>query len=227
MSASFERWLTASENQRLAQLSVPARREEFIACRYALRWLLARDVRQIGQFPLEAPHGRGPRLDTRHPLSHLLHLSLSHSNGYIACAVSSQPVGIDIEILARQPRSTWHERAALACTDHERAELSTIADDEQRHRRFMQWWSLKEAWFKRAQTGVDLALLPRLACVQGDAIPLPRALAEHARCWTTRTPEGHAALLSVCSQIPDMRCELQDDAQLRWLCAGSFGYAMA
>ncbi|EJE52289.1 hypothetical protein PMI14_03092, partial [Acidovorax sp. CF316] len=35
-------WLTGSEEARLAGMQNPARREEFIACRHALRHLLAR-----------------------------------------------------------------------------------------------------------------------------------------------------------------------------------------
>ncbi len=220
-------WLTASENDRLAQMQAPARREEFIACRYALRLLLAGNAEQITQWPLQAPVGQAPQSARSD-----LHLSLSHSHGVIACAVASQPVGVDIEVLTRKPRSALHELAELACTPQEREQLNTIADEQQRHQQFMQWWSLKEAWFKRAGTGVDFQLLPRLECVRKNDdfsdVPIRHGISDaaHARSWSTRTSTGALAWLSVCTQIVDMDCELIDLEALGLSAAGSFVLAL-
>lgn len=218
-------WLTASENDRLAQMQAPARREEFIACRYALRLLLAGEPELIAQWPLEAPVGQAPQSARSD-----LHLSLSHSHGVIACAVASQPVGVDIEVLTRKPRSALHELAELACTPQQRLQLNTIADEQQRHLQFMQWWSLKEAWFKRAGTGVDFALLPRLECRKqsGDS-SLGRELssADHARSWLAKTPSEQSVVLSVCLHEQVMVCELRDEARLGWRDAGAFELALA
>lgn len=218
-------WLTASENDRLAQMQVPARREEFIACRYALRLLLAGNPELIAQWPLEAPAGQAPQSARSD-----LHLSLSHSHGYIACAVASQPVGVDIEVLTRKPRSALHELAELACTPQERERLNTIADEQQRHLQFMQWWSLKEAWFKRAGTGVDFALLPRLECRKqsGDSsLGCESSSADHARSWLAKTPSEQSVVLSVCLAAHIMACELRDEARLGWSDAGAFELALA
>ncbi|QIL69311.1 4'-phosphopantetheinyl transferase superfamily protein [Diaphorobacter sp. HDW4B] len=224
----YATWLTASENDRLAQMQSPARREEFIACRYALRLLLAGHPEQITQWPLEAPAGQAPQ-----SVRSDLHLSLSHSHGYIACAVASQPVGVDIEALARKPRSALHELAELACTPQEREQLNAIADEQQRHLQFMQWWSLKEAWFKRAGTGVDFALLPRLECRKqsGDlvqsSLECDSSNAEHARSWLAKTPSEQSVVLSVCLPVQVMVCELRDEARLDWSDAGAFALALA
>lgn len=221
-------WLTASENDRLAQMQAPARREEFIACRYALRLLLAGNQEQITQWPLEAPAGQAPQSARSD-----LHLSLSHSHGYIACAVASQSVGVDIEVLTRKPRSALHELAELACTPQEREQLNAIADEQQRHLQFMQWWSLKEAWFKCAGTGVDFALLPRLECRKqsGDSaqssLGRESSSADHARSWHAKTPSEQSVVLSVCLAAHIMACELRDEACLGWRDAGAFELALA
>lgn len=218
-------WLTASENDRLAQMQAPARREEFIACRYALRLLLAGNAEQITQWPLQAPVGQAPQSARSD-----LHLSLSHSHGLVACAVASQPVGVDIEVLTRKPRSSLNELAELACTPLQREQLNAIADEQQRHLQFMQWWSLKEAWFKRAGTGVDFALLPRLEChKQSDDSSLGResSSADHARSWLAKTPSEQSVVLSVCLHEQVMVCELRDEAHLGWSDAGAFELALA
>lgn len=218
-------WLTASENDRLAQMQAPARREEFIACRYALRLLLAGNAEQITQWPLEAPAGQAPQSARSD-----LHLSLSHSHGLVACAVASQPVGVDIEVLTRKPRSTLNELAELACTPQEREQLNAIAEEQQRHLQFMQWWSLKEAWFKRAGTGVDFALSPRLECRKqsGDSsLGRESSSADHARSWHAKTPSEQSVVLSVCLAAQVMDCELLDEAHLGWSDVGAFELALA
>ncbi|QIL80957.1 4'-phosphopantetheinyl transferase superfamily protein [Diaphorobacter sp. HDW4A] len=208
--STFDTWLTASEQDRLAQMQTPARREEFIACRYALRLLLAGDEQQIAQWPLDAPLGQAPRA----PRSGL-HLSLSHSHGLIACAAASQGVGIDIEVLTRKPRSALSELAELACTPFEREQLNFIHDEQQRHLQFMQWWNLKESWFKRAGTGVDFNLLPRLECQPQNDDP-------DAYSWQAKTAEDAAVWLCVCTETQALRCELIDLSGLDFSDAGGF-----
>ena len=160
-------WLTSSEHDRLAQLHAPRRRDEFLACRYALRLMLAGDAsaNAISAWQLDAPSGSAPHLhvDFHGAAATSRHqLSLSHSGDYLACSVAPGPIGVDIEILNRKPASRLSELAAMACTPTERERLAAIADDTLRHLRFVQLWSLKEAWFKQVGTGVDFALLPQL-----------------------------------------------------------------
>ncbi|MPM87918.1 hypothetical protein SDC9_135019 [bioreactor metagenome] len=80
----------------------------------------------------------------------------------------------------------------------------------------MQWWSLKEAWFKQAQTGVDFVLLPRLACV-------PQHGHASARSWTARTAQGHVALLSVYLPGTHLHCDRIDLTDWTWLSTECFG----
>ena len=221
-------WLTSSEHDRLAQLHAPRRRDAFLACRYALRLMLAGDANAISAWQLDAPSGSAPHLNvdfhgaaeaSRHQLS------LSHSGDYLACSVAPGPIGVDIEILNRKPASRLSELAAMACTPTERERLAAIADDALRHLRFVQLWSLKEAWFKQVGTGVDFALLPQLECRLGsdgvDGVDRSTAadVVGHARSWTAQTATAQHAVLSVCcgtSFAPDLR----NESGLDWQDAG-------
>jgi len=193
-------WLSASEQARLAQMAEPARRAEFIACRYALRLLLAGDEGQFADWSLEAPAGQPPRLSASTGAG--LHLSLSHSHGWISCALAPEPVGIDMELITRKPASAIADLAQLACTPDQREALAHIADLAQCQQRFVQLWSLKEAWFKQRGTGVDFAMLPRLACLPAPAAAVQGAAggSAHAWAWVAETPAGQAAMVSVCTR---------------------------
>lgn len=225
-------WLTSSEHDRLAQLHAPRRRDEFLACRYALRLMLAGDANPnpnaISAWQLDAPSGSAPHLNvdfhgaaeaSRHQLS------LSHSGDYLACSVAPGPIGVDIEILNRKPASRLSELAAMACTPTERERLAAIADDTLRHLRFVQLWSLKEAWFKQVGTGVDFALLPQLECrlASDDVDGVDRSTAPervgHAQSWIAQTATAQHAVLSVCCGT-SFAADLRNESGLDWQDAG-------
>lgn len=227
-SSSPDVWLSPSEKERLATMSLESRREEFIACRYALRRLLARADGQISDWQLGAPLGQSPQL-IGSPPGVTVHLSLSHSHGWIVCAAAPEPVGIDVEVLARESASSLDELALLACTSAERNELASLADEAERRVRFMQWWSLKEAFFKQLGTGIDFSMLPRVACVREQDVLAANAMngsqsaatLAHARGWTACTPDGHVALLSLCTRL-DVQTEIDSDDTMDWQDAGRF-----
>ena len=215
-------WLSDSEKDRLARIKAPVRREEFIACRYALRWLLADlEHASIAQWSLEAPEGQAPRLGAKHALPEW-HLSLSHSHGLIACAVALQPVGIDIEVLTRRLASPIHDLAALVSTPAQRGELEAINDPVARQQRFLLWWSLKEAWFKRAGTGVDFQLISKLECPPAVKNDAPISGQSHARAWMADVDHRPAYVLSVCTDHPVAQYHLSDPSPRQWREAGDY-----
>ncbi len=73
-----------------------------------------------------------------------VYVSLSHSGGAVAVAVSKSPVGIDIERVSPRISGRMAERIM---TDSERLEYSNIVDEE-RDRRLTEIWTAKEAIFK-------------------------------------------------------------------------------
>lgn len=194
-------WLTASEQVRLATMQHPRRREEFVACRYALRSLLATATKTSAErWWLDAPAGGRPRLNAQLHSAHAVastHLTLSHSGGYLACAVAAQPVGVDIEV--ESSRSSQRDALALAaraCSAHEVQQMGAIDCEQSRRRMFVQWWSLKEAYFKCIGTGVDYSYIQRIDCrlaVNDAARPLA-----HGRSWAGKTALGQDVVLSAC-----------------------------
>lgn len=215
-------WLTESETARLAGMQHPARRQEFIACRYALRHLLAMaHGTTADHWQLDAPEGRAPHLNAQHhgeEAAAATHLSLSHSGAWLACAAAPHPVGIDLEVKdLHTSRRDVLALAGMACTPGELAQLQALDDGPARQRHFLQIWSLKEAYFKCTGTGVDFSAIRRIEC-QPAGLPIQGQVLAHAKAWHGATAGGHAVLLSVCvlgagGLLP---CSLQVDADVAW-----------
>lgn len=225
-------WLTESEAARLAGMQQPARREEFIACRYALRHLLAM---ARGTTPdhwrLDAPEGRAPHLNAQHhgdEAAAATHLSLSHSGAWLACAAAPHPVGIDLEVKdLHASRRDVLALAGMACTPGEVAQLQALDDGPARQRHFLQIWSLKEAYFKCTGTGVDFAAIRRIES-QPAGLPIQGQVLAHARAWHGATAGGHAVLLSVCALGAGglSPCSLAVDADVAWQDEGDWRLAV-
>lgn len=216
-------WLTGSEQARLAALQQLARRQEFIACRYALRHLLATGSSTPAEhWRLDAPEGRAPQLNADHhgvDAAASTHLSLSHSGAYLACAVGSQPVGVDLEVKdLRAGRRDVLALAGMACTPGELGQLQALDEGPARYRHFLQLWSLKEAYFKCTGTGVDFSVIRRIECRPAGQGDDEAQVLAHARAWHGVMAGGHEVMLSVCvlgaGGVPP--CSLQVDADVAW-----------
>jgi hypothetical protein len=100
-------------------------------------------------------------------------VAITHSGSFVACAVSSELVGIDLEQVGRV-----RDVASLAqavCTPHERDRLAVL-DPCAQQREFLVMWTLKEAWLKRRHEGMTPG---RLAHVE----TRPTAAAAEGRVW--------------------------------------------
>lgn len=82
-----------------------------------------------------------------------LHYNLSHSGLWCVCAVSTVPVGIDVEQIHQQELD-WVEQYLSA---EEKAELRSWTEGE-RVRRFYEIWTMKESYVKAVGTGLSLGL---------------------------------------------------------------------
>ena len=213
-------WLSEDEQSRLATMQHQQRRREFVACRYALRSLLAQaSGTPVEHWRLDAPEGRAPGLNAHHhgvPAAASMHLSLSHSETFIACGLATQPVGVDIEIQSvRSSRRDVLALATLACAPHEMQQLRATDCELSRQRMFVQWWSLKEAYFKCIGTGVDFSCIQRIECRRAvDASAPPLA---HAQSWSGKTQHGRDAVLSACTLERNTHpYELCGDEDIEW-----------
>ncbi len=73
-----------------------------------------------------------------------LYISISHSEEWVACALSENPVGIDIEKI----KPVSQKLIEYVCTQNEREYVLLTKDDEVM-KRFFAVWTAKEAFFKK------------------------------------------------------------------------------
>ncbi len=137
------RCLDAAERVRFDTLA-PQRQLEFALSRWLIRQALAQ-VSGLGPDQCAPVPGRPVRSAQPGGWS----LSLSHSHGVAACAISpGTAVGVDLEPLARRP--AWQQVVRRWFTDAEQAWLL----EANRHQDFLRVWTLKEAWLKATGRGI-------------------------------------------------------------------------
>lgn len=143
-----------------------------MAGRFALRSLLARHIpgTHWRDWQLEAPENLPPRIRSclaANPQGvdlEFLRLSLSHSGGLLAVALADQPVGVDLE--ASQKPRMLDGLIDTVCSPREKSRIAHLPPSLRRAA-FDAIWTLKEAWFKRETTGIDLAMIAHLETLTG------------------------------------------------------------
>lgn len=137
------RCLSIAERERMARLG-PARQIEFSHSRWLIRQALAH---ASGLDPERCCPQAGRPVRSSSPPGWAL--SLSHSHGIAACAVSrGASVGIDIEPESRTAQ--WQRVVKRWFTPSEQAWL--LATDN--NASFLRVWTLKEAWLKATGRGI-------------------------------------------------------------------------
>lgn len=162
------------------------------------RWCISYDPG--GQPIVSSPSGvRAPRI------------SISHTRGLAACAVSADAwVGIDVEADDRDIDVTRLARRNLSCA--ERLELETHGESD-RVRRFLEYWTLKEAYAKAL--GKGLGIVPEISlhiATTGNVELKSESRAQSARSCSLRllrAPRGYVASLAVVSPALEKLCVRQ------------------
>ncbi len=208
--APLSTWLSPSESERINSIRSVQRRSEFLAGRFALRRLLAIFCPETKwhDWLLDWQENAPPRI-ARCTVSpgiaiELLNLSLSHSGGLMAFAVSDGAVGVDLEVQTK-PRDV-KGLIEMVGSPQEHQSLAALGPHAQRSA-FDVVWTLKEAWFKRERKGIDLSRIKQLQTHQilsvndGDAshsvmkhkyFPQPNAQIWQGQC------DGLAYTLALC-----------------------------
>lgn len=93
-----------------------------------------------------------------------LHFSLSHSGFFVACAVSEQEIGADIEAL----RPIRPALAKRVCTPEELAYINADGFDSAR---FLAVWTAKEAYCKYTGEGISADLRQLSVAAAGGLLP--------------------------------------------------------
>jgi 4'-phosphopantetheinyl transferase len=148
--------LSEAERARASRFHHLSDRWEFRLGRLMARHLLsARSGIAPGEFRfVENAHGRP---EIAHPsLDPSLRFNLSHSGGIVACVLGEAPqIGVDVERLDRPPIDPRVIRRY--CSEPEQAALAEMPEGL-RHERFLELWTLKEAYVKARGTGLTLPL---------------------------------------------------------------------
>lgn len=136
-------WLTDFEQATVSGFS-GLKRREYLCSRWLIRQALAATSGIAGE---QCRPVDGRPVCSVHPPG--WHLSLSHSHGLSACAVSARPgLGLDIEPLGRHPH--WQKVVRRWFTPGEQAWLLAGNQCED----FLKVWTLKEAWLKATGRGI-------------------------------------------------------------------------
>jgi 4'-phosphopantetheinyl transferase len=150
--------LEPEERARCARLLRPRQQHEHTLARLGLRHVLSRYAPvhpRDWRFTANA-YGR-PAIAA--PAQHAdLHFNLSHTAGLTAYAVTrGDAVGIDVEDLTRDPHTDLQTLADRWYAPPEAAALARVPV-AQHAQRFLEYWTLKEAYIKARGIGLSLAL---------------------------------------------------------------------
>lgn len=202
-AVEVSRALAPDVQERLTALCSPRRIERIGRFRYAedaRRSLMAEMLARaaigtewltdlaIGELAFEQDRYGKPYLAS-HPE---LHFNLSHSGRWCVCAVSTVPVGIDVE-LVRPMDLGWTDKFLSV---EEREDLRSKGEAD-RLRRFYELWTRKESYAKAVGRGLTQELLS-VSVTDHDA----EALAPY-RIRSSRLDESHPA--AICAAMPELR----------------------
>lgn len=138
--------LAEVERKRALELKEPRRRHQFVLARAALRRVLSEQLAlPADQIEIEIEDSGRPRLHPRHGSS--VQFSIAHTTGLVVVVCQQEgSIGVDVE---------WpqHKRNHLALARRffgakELVFVEQAGSDAERAQRFMQCWTLKEAWYK-------------------------------------------------------------------------------
>lgn len=173
--------LSADEVARFHRYRHPLSAFQFLAGRLLVRgWLAAvTGVAPSDWQIVEGPRGR-PAI--AHPPTDWS-FNLAHSGGLVACALSLQSqIGVDLEHLDRRPMPP--ELFRRYCSPSEVADIDR-QPEELRSRRFLTYWTLKEAYLKARGLGIAVPLAEVEFSVSGPqpAITFRGSLAGTDSAW--------------------------------------------
>jgi 4'-phosphopantetheinyl transferase len=149
--------LCPSERERAERFKSERRRREYVFAHGLVRAALSHCAPAVAPRAWRFEKNRHGRPFVCDPwCSKPLHFSLSHTDGFVACAVSScQRIGIDVEATDRPVSHT--EIARMFFSSAELADLISLPA-AQRLDRFFEVWTLKEAYAKARGLGLQLPL---------------------------------------------------------------------
>jgi 4'-phosphopantetheinyl transferase len=157
LQARYAALLTPEETERQRRFRFEKNQLEFLVTRALVRTTLSRYVAVPPTEWRFQPNAYGcPRIS--HPvLPRALRFNLSNTDGLVAIIVSAErDVGVDVERLDRRGQTV--EIADRFFSPSEVRELRSLPGEEAQRRRFFDYWTLKEAYIKAREMGLQLPL---------------------------------------------------------------------
>ncbi|MDR2932236.1 MAG: 4'-phosphopantetheinyl transferase superfamily protein [Oscillospiraceae bacterium] len=193
----INRDLTQAEYQRFLAVAAPEKRARIGRFRFfadAQRALLGDMLARMLVAKAAGQDGRGILFDVgAHGKPFVLgrpdiHFNISHAGRYIAGAVDSSPVGIDIEVIT----PVKEKIADRFFAEDEKAYISAVGSAEST-RRFFSIWTRKEAYIKRDGRGLGVPL-PSFSVLNGESANGAR----YHMIFSDESAIGH-----ICTHRPD------------------------
>jgi 4'-phosphopantetheinyl transferase len=173
--------LPQSERDRFHRYRHPIAAYQFLIGRLLIRgWLESVSGTPASEWQLvDAERGRPEIAHPPSPWS----FNLAHSGNVVACVLSSiAGVGVDLEDLERRPMT--RDLARRFCAPAEVADIEGQAESSQT-RRFLTYWTLKEAYLKARGLGIAVHLADLEFTLSGThpTIDFRESLAGTSREW--------------------------------------------
>lgn len=153
---AYRTLLSPDEHERMARFVFERDRKAFLLTRALVRTTLSRyaSIEPAAWQFITNVHGRPEILDRPSGVPDL-RFNISHTDGLIACAVTiGREVGVDVENIGRR---LMHDVAGRHFAPKEVSDLRRLPDEEQ-HRVFFDYWTLKESYIKARGFGLALPL---------------------------------------------------------------------
>lgn len=131
-----------------------------------------------------------------------LKFNLSHSGRYVVAAVSDYEIGIDIQ----KKKADKHRIAEKNFLQGECAYINAGANDEERHQRFCEVWTLKEAYLKN----IGMGLRKPLNSFEIVFRPEGPVIKNQTEFKCTQFKMNDKYIVSICKDINDEGFELSE-----------------
>ena len=148
-------WLSPSEQQRFNSFSSGSRREQFLCGRFLAREAIGcYHIKPWHSFYLTAPDEGAPRVTEQSVAGEMdaTFISISHTDGWVACTVSERPVGVDVQS-RNKPRDIAGLSKMIDCDLSREKDFSA----QMLNRLFYSTWGLREAWIKQSSPTSSLS----------------------------------------------------------------------
>jgi len=209
IAARFEALLSPAEAARRDRMAFDSGRRQQLLARGMQRLVLSKYIPDVAAHDWRFVQGDTGRPEFAPPFDATgLHFNLAHTAGLVVMAVGRVPmIGVDVEPLDR--RVPLHV-APRYFSEREVAALQALAPED-RPRRFLRLWTLKEAYLKAVGEGLAGGLDSMTFTLDENGIvAFERAADPHAYRWVFRefSPDGYLlslAYLDPAATAPDVR----------------------